>query len=67
MAYSGLFQAFSAFSRSSLGNGGDADEGDVGLVALQFGVAFGQDADGGQVVFLELVNGSVPSMIVLAV
>ena len=56
MAYSGLFQAFSAFSRSSLGNGRDADEGDIGLVALQFGEAFGQDADGGEVVFLELVG-----------
>jgi len=37
-------------------NGRDADEGDIGLVALQFGVAFGQDADGGEVVFLELVG-----------
>jgi len=52
----GLFRAFPAFSRSSLGNGRDADEGDVRLVALQFAVAFGQDADGGQVVFLKLVG-----------
>ncbi len=37
-------------------NGRDADEGDVGLVALQFAVAFGQDADGGEVVFLELIG-----------
>ncbi len=41
---------------SPFAGGGDADEGDVGLVALQFGVAFGQDADGGEVVFLEPVG-----------
>ena len=37
-------------------NGRDGDGGDEGHVADGFGVAFGQDADGGQVVFLEL-NG----------
>ncbi len=48
-----LLPAFSRLIASALGNGRDADEGDIGLVALQFGEAFGQDADGGEVVFLE--------------
>jgi hypothetical protein len=51
-----LLPAFSRLIASALGNGRDADEGDIGLVALQFTVAFGQDADGGQVVFLELIG-----------
>ena len=55
----GLFRAFPAFFGlivSSLGNGGDGDGGDKGHVAVNFGVAFGEGANGGQVVFLELVS-----------
>jgi len=41
---------------SALGNGGDGDGGDEGHVAVNLGVAFGEGADCGQVVFLELVG-----------
>jgi len=37
-------------------NGRDGDGGDEGHVANGFGVAFGQDADGGEIVFLKPVG-----------
>jgi hypothetical protein len=37
-------------------NGCDGDGGDEGHVTVNFGEAFGEDTDGGQVVFLELVG-----------
>ena len=37
----------------------DGDGGDEGREAFQLGVALGQDADGGQVIFTELL-GQVP-------
>jgi hypothetical protein len=37
-------------------NGRDGDGGDEGLVAVEIGVAFGQDVDGGEVIFAELVE-----------
>jgi len=37
-------------------NGRDGDGGDEGHVAVNLGVAFGEGADGGQVVFLQLVG-----------
>ena len=55
----GLCHAFPAFFSlivSSVGNGRDGDGGDKGHVAVNLGVAFGEGADCGQVVFLELVS-----------
>lgn len=55
----GLFRAFPAFSGlivSALGNRFDGNGGDESRVADGFGVAFGQDADGGQAVLLKLVG-----------
>ena len=49
----GLFRAVSGFFSV---NGGDGDGGDEGRVAVHVGVAFGEGAHGGQVVFLELVG-----------
>ena len=41
---------------SALGNGRDGDGGDKVHVAVNLGVAFGEGADCGQVIFLELVS-----------
>jgi len=49
----GLFRVVPVFSGI---NGGDGDGGDGGLVAVEIGVAFGQDVDGGEVIFAELVG-----------
>ena len=74
----GLFRAFPAFFSligSALGNGGDGDGGDKWHVAVNLGVAFGEGADCGQVVFLELVSqqaeppavkGSVNDIVILS-
>ena len=40
----------------TLCDGRDGDGGDEGLVGFEFGEAFGQDADGGEAVFLEFVG-----------
>ena len=55
----GLFRAFPALSGLIApfpGYGRDDDGGDESRVADGFGVAFGQDADGGQAVLLKLVG-----------
>ena len=49
----GLFRVVPGFSGI---NGRDGDGGDEGLVAVEVGVAFGQDVDGGEVIFAELVG-----------
>lgn len=41
---------------SSFAEGRDGDGGDGGRGAVELAVAFGQDADGGQVILLELVG-----------
>jgi len=49
----GLFRVVPVFSGI---NGRDGDGGDEGLVAVEIGVAFWQDVDGGEVIFAELVG-----------
>lgn len=51
--YSGLLRAFSA---SAFCKRREGDGGDEGHVVVNLGVAFGEGADCGQVVFLELVG-----------
>jgi hypothetical protein len=41
----GLFRGVPVFSRV---NGGDGDGGDEGRMAVHLGVAFGENADGGE-------------------
>ena len=49
----GLFRVVPVFFSV---NGSDGDRGDEGRVAVHVGVAFGQDVDGGEVIFAELVG-----------
>jgi len=49
----GLFRGVSGFFGL---NGRDGDGGDKGRVAVNVGVAFGEGAHGGQVIFLQLVG-----------
>jgi len=46
-----MIWAFPRCALSSLGNGGGGDRGDEGHVAVNFGVAFGEDANCSQIIF----------------